>query len=167
MTNRADFPVLVATDGSRPAEAAVKAAVRFPWPRGVRGHGILARSRPPRPRWPHSVTRVIRQSELQAAFAARRVLRSRWPDAEVAVVDQSPVGAILAEARHLDAKVIVVGARGYGAFSRLVLGSVSRGVVRQAQTAVLVVKRPLGDVRRLLIGVDASTHARRSSWWPA
>jgi hypothetical protein len=74
MPNRAVFAVLVATDGSRPARVAVAAAVQFPWPQGARGYGVLARPRPPRRGWPHSVTRVIRQSELLAAFAARRVL---------------------------------------------------------------------------------------------
>jgi nucleotide-binding universal stress UspA family protein len=162
MPRRSAFTVLVATDGSQPAEPAVAAAVRFPWPQGARAHGVLARSRPPRPGWPHSVTRVIRQSELRAAFAARRVLRGRWPDAEVVVVDQSPVGGILAEARRLDAQVVVVGARGHGALSRLVLGSVSLGVVRQAGTAVFVVKRPLRDAQRLLIGVDGSAHSRKA-----
>jgi nucleotide-binding universal stress UspA family protein len=108
------------------------------------------------------VTRVIRQSELRAAFGARRVLRRRWPDAKVAVVDQPPLGAILAEARRLEAQVVVVGARGHGALSRLVLGSVSRGVVRQAGTAVLVVKRPLRNARGLLIGIDGSAHSRQA-----
>jgi citrate synthase len=68
-------------------------------------------------------------------------------------------GGILAEARRLDAQVVVVGARGHGALSRLVLGSVSLGVVRQARTAVFVVKRPLRDAQRLLIGVDGSAHS--------
>ena len=162
MPKQADFPVLLATDGSRAARVAAGAAVRFPWPGGARGHGVLARSRPPRSGWPDSVTQAIRQSELRAALAARRALRSRWPDAEVAVVDRSPVDAILAEARRLDAKAVVVGARGHGSISRLVLGSVSLGVVRQVRTAVLVIKRPLPDVRHLLIGIDGSTYSRKA-----
>ena len=154
MPKQADFPVLLATDGSRAARVAAGAAVRFPWPGGARGHGVLARSRPPRSGWPDSVTQAIRQSELRAALAARRALRSRWPDAEVAVVDRSPVDATLAEARRLDAKAVVVGARGHGSISRL--------VVRQVRTAVLVIKRPLPDVRHLLIGIDGSTYSRKA-----
>jgi nucleotide-binding universal stress UspA family protein len=50
----------------------------------------------------------------------------------------------------------------HGALSHLVLGSVSRGVVQQARIAVLVVKHPLRDVRRLLIGIDGSTHSRQA-----
>jgi nucleotide-binding universal stress UspA family protein len=158
---RAGFPVLVATDGSRPAQAAVAAAVAFPWPKNASGHGVLARPPLPRRGWPQSVTRAISQSELRAATAARRALRRRWPEAEVAVVDRPPGDGILAEADRLGAEVIVVGARGHGALSRLVLGSVSLGVVRRARGAVLVVKRPL-RVARLVIGVDGSVHSRRA-----
>ena len=126
----------------------------------VRARG-LARARLPRGGWPQSVTRVLEQSELRAAFAARRTLRRRWADAEVAVVDRPPVDGILAEARRLRARVVVVGARGHGALSLLVLGSVSLGVVRRAPGPVLVVKRPL-RVARLVIGVDGSAHSRRA-----
>jgi len=161
MPDRARFCVLAATDGSRPAQAAVAAAVGFPWPKGASGHGVLARARLPPRGWPRSVTRVLEQSELRAAFAARRILRRRWPDAEVAVVDRPPVDGILSEAGRLGARVVVVGARGHGALSRLVLGSVSLGVVRRAPGPVLVVKRPL-RVARLVIGVDGSAHSRRA-----
>jgi nucleotide-binding universal stress UspA family protein len=161
MAGRARFSVLVATDGSRPAQAAVAAAVAFPWPKGASGHGVLARARLPRRGWPQSVTHAIDQSELRAAFAARRALRRRWPDAEVAVIDRAPVDGILAEARRLNAGAVVVGARGHGALSRLVLGSVSLGVVRQAPGPVLVVKRPL-QVARLVIAVDGSPHSRQA-----
>jgi nucleotide-binding universal stress UspA family protein len=161
MADQPSFCVLVATDGSRPAQAAVAAAVAFPWPKDASGHGILARARLPRRGWPKSVTRVLAQSELRAAFAARRVLRRRWPTAEVTVVDRPPVDGILAEAGRLGARMIVVGARGHGALSRIVLGSVSLGVVRRAPGPVLVVKRPL-RAARLVIGVDGSAHSRRA-----
>jgi nucleotide-binding universal stress UspA family protein len=77
------------------------------------------------------------------------------------VVDRPPVDGILAEAGRLGARMIVVGARGHGALSRIVLGSVSLGVVRRAPGPVLVVKRPL-RAARLVIGVDGSAHSRRA-----
>jgi nucleotide-binding universal stress UspA family protein len=61
------------------------------------------------------------------------------------------------------ARAIVVGARGQGLVSRLVLGSVSRGVVRRARCAVLVVKGRPRAVRRLVVGLDGSAHARRAA----
>jgi nucleotide-binding universal stress UspA family protein len=162
MTDRAPFDVLVATDGSRPAQAAVTMAVAFPWPPGARAHGVLARARPPRPGWPHSVLSAIQQSELRATLAARRALRRRWPDAEVAVVEGPPVDGILDEARRLEARAIVVGARGHGAVSRMVLGSVSLGVVRRATQPVLVVRGASRPPRRFALAVDGSEHAGRA-----
>jgi hypothetical protein len=88
MPDRARFGVLVATDGTRPAQAAFAASVEFPWPKRASGHGVLARARLPRRGWPQSVTRVLEQSELRAAFAARRRLRRcqtchRYPEQEI------------------------------------------------------------------------------------
>jgi nucleotide-binding universal stress UspA family protein len=97
---------------------------------------------------------------VQAADDARRALRRRWPDADVVVVDRPPIEAILAAARGADA--IVVGTRGHGLLGRLVLGSVSRGVVRQATCSTLVVRGRPDRVRSLLIGVDGSENARRA-----
>ena len=45
---------------------------------------------------------------------------------------------------------------------RLMMGSVSRAVVEEAQGAVLVVRRPVRKFRRLVIGVDGSSNARRA-----
>ena len=50
----------------------------------------------------------------------------------------SPPEALLAEAR--DAGLLVVGARGNGGFAGLMLGSVSRGVLREADLPVAVVR---------------------------
>jgi nucleotide-binding universal stress UspA family protein len=51
-----------------------------------------------------------------------------------------PADEILAEANDPDVDLVVVGARGLGAVKRLVLGSVSERVLRDAECAVLVVK---------------------------
>jgi nucleotide-binding universal stress UspA family protein len=102
------------------------------------------------------VRAAIGHQELRTALAARNALRTRWPGAEVAVVERPAVEAILAEARRRAAGVIVVGSHGHGALGRLVLGSVSRGVVRRAPGAVLVVRRAPREVCRLAIGLDGS-----------
>ena len=72
------------------------------------------------------------------------------------------IDGILREARRFRADVIVVGWRGHGVFRRLMMGSVSRAVVEEAQGAVLVVRRPVRKFRRLVIGVDGSSNARRA-----
>src|SRR3970282_1646474 len=102
-----------------------------------------------------------RTAEAVAKSTARAMSR-RWPDAQVRVVDASPVDAILREAARRQADVIVMGWRGHGAVRRLLTGSVSRGVIRGAPCAVLVVRRALREVRHTVVGFDNSAHAQRA-----
>ena len=154
------FPVLVATDGSPAARAAVESAVVFPWPPGSTGHGIVARHTPVLTDATPAVWEALLEVGRAEARRAEQRLRRRWPDADVVVTDTPPVPGILARARKLRARAIVLGSRGLGAVGRLLLGSVSRAVVRKAPCAVLVVRGSTRAPRRFLIGVDGSPHAR-------
>src|SRR5262245_29812395 len=151
MTN---LRVLVATDGSPAARAALATIIDVPWPDGTRARAVVARQRNA---YKSSVplATLDRSAEAEAA-STRRVLARRWPDAEARVIDEAPVKGILAEADRFRSDVIVVGWRGHGSIRRLLMGSVSRGVVREAKCAVLVVRRRLGRVRRIVIGFDGS-----------
>ena len=134
------FPVLVATDGSPQARAAVEGAIAFPWPRGSTGHGLVARATPVLTDAAPDVWDALLEVSRAEARRAERRLRHRWPDAEVFVTDAPPVPGILARARKVHARVLVLGSRGLGAVGRLLLGSVSRACVRQARSSVLVVR---------------------------
>lgn len=57
-----------------------------------------------------------------------------------------PVDEIVAYADTIDADLIVVGSRGHGALASAVLGSVSRGILREARRPVLVVRNPRARV---------------------
>ncbi|MGH7312422.1 MAG: universal stress protein, partial [Candidatus Rokuibacteriota bacterium] len=89
-------------------------------------------------------------------------LMRRWPDVQTAVVDGPPADAIIGQTRRSRARAIVLGWRGHGALRRLVMGSVSRAVVRRAPCPVLVVRRAPRAVRRLVLGLDGSPHAQRA-----
>ena len=155
------FPVLVATDGSPQARAAVETAIAFPWPRGSAGHGIVARGTVLTEATP-AVWEALQELGRAEARRAERRLRRRWPNAEVVVTDAPPVQGILGQSRKLGARAIVLGSRSLGTVARFLLGSVSRAVVRQASCAVLVVRGPVRAPRRFLVGVDGSPHARRA-----
>lgn len=156
-----EFRVVVATDGSPGGRAAVAVALEFPWPARSQAQGVVARSRPPvAADWPATVWAAVDESMDRVAGAAQRALRSRWPTAEVAVLDKPPADAIVAEGRGADA--IVVGSRGYGALARLVLGSVSRTVVRRASSPTLVVRSRPREIRRFVLGLDGSANSRRA-----
>ena len=159
MAREKEFRVLVATDGSRQAQAAIATAVHFPWPARPRVRAVIARRT--RKAYTRSIllTAIDRGAEI-ASTSARRTLSRRWPDVEIEVVDKAPVVGILEEAERFHADVIVVGWRGHGTVRRLLMGSVSRGVVRGAHCAVLVVRRPQ-RVERLVVGFDSSPAAKR------
>ena len=161
MSPTEQFRVLIATDGSTPARAAMTTAVRFPWPGGTRGSAVVAKQVRPEYRRSILLTALDRTSEVTARSASR-ALRKRWPDGGARVVDASPVDAILTEARRVRADIIVMGWRGHGPVRRLLAGSVSRGVMRAAPCAVLVVRRPIRELRHVVVGVDGSENAERA-----
>jgi nucleotide-binding universal stress UspA family protein len=108
------------------------------------------------------VVDALERNAVGIAANTRRRLTGRWPDVEVSIVDKPPVAAILAEARRLRAGAIVMGWRAHGAFRRLLVGSVSRDVLRQASCPVLIVRRRPRRVRSFVVGIDGSTNARRA-----
>ena len=54
----------------------------------------------------------------------------------------SPADMLVQDARTSDADLIVVGARGKGPLTRMLLGSVSESVVLHAPCPVLIERRP-------------------------
>jgi len=80
-------------------------------------------------------------AELARLVAA--VAGDRTPDVEQVVSDGPAAEQILEHAR--DAELIVVGTRGHGALAEIVLGSVSRQVVRHARCPGVVVPPPPHD----------------------
>jgi nucleotide-binding universal stress UspA family protein len=60
--------------------------------------------------------------------------------AECETVEGNPAHEIIEAARTNDADVIVVGSRGLGKISSVLLGSVSQAVLREADRPVLIVK---------------------------
>jgi len=108
-----EFRVLVATDGSAAAKAAVATAARFPWPARTRALGVIARQVPREYRLSILLTALDRSAEVVAA-GARRALSRRWPETDVTIVDTAPIAAVLNAAKRFEADAIVLGWRGHG-----------------------------------------------------
>jgi nucleotide-binding universal stress UspA family protein len=124
--------ILVATDGSTGAEAAVSAAVQL-----AAETGAALRCVGVDDTFDHAGIDPAPGARAEAAAAAAR-------DAGVAATSESRVGPaaerILEAARECDADLIVIGSRGRGWLKGTVFGSVSAALVRQAERPVLVVK---------------------------
>ncbi len=59
---------------------------------------------------------------------------------ETKLLKGRPADEIVAYADSIDADLIVVGSRGHGAFASALIGSVSRGVLRETRRPVLIVR---------------------------
>lgn len=66
-------------------------------------------------------------------------LRDAGIDATGLTIQGPTVDAVIAEAAKLGADLLAVGSHGHGAAYDLAVGSVSAGIIRKAQTPVLVV----------------------------
>ncbi|HET7671376.1 MAG TPA: universal stress protein [Burkholderiales bacterium] len=156
--------ILLASDGSPAAHAALRIAQAFPWPARSVARGVVALGEV---RWGRSQFGAELARSLHAvAEEMRAALAARWPRASVVELHDDAADAICGEARRFRADVIVLGWRGHGRAARILAGSVSRAVVARAKCAVLVARdtreassRP---VRRLALGVDGSDNARRA-----
>jgi nucleotide-binding universal stress UspA family protein len=154
--------ILVATDGSPSAHAALVTALKFPWGRAAVAHAVVAPSDWLRP--DSDDARAALAQNLEAVSdSARRVVSARWPRADVAIRDELvPLDAILGEASRFRASLIVVGWRGHGTFRRLLAGSVSRAVAARAPCPVLIVREAPSTIRRFVVGYDGCANAKRA-----
>ncbi len=140
--------VVVGVDGSPGSDEAVRLAFQEAALRGVGVTAVHAWEKPPYDLPPPShdpLPSYVVADEL--AGTGRRLLtglleawRSQYPGVDVVaeVVDGDPVDALVT--RSAGATMLVVGSRGRGGFSSLLLGSVSHAVLHHAHCPVLVVR---------------------------
>jgi nucleotide-binding universal stress UspA family protein len=143
---------IIALDGSEHSLNALRLFAR--WPRRAHLTLHMVGVAEPLP-FPRTAPKMIR-GELNAAVAAaeserREVLEGALADgrnvlaagkATETLTSGDPAAELLRIANESAADLIVLGARGLGAVQRLLLGSVSEAVLRDAQCAVLIATRP-------------------------
>jgi nucleotide-binding universal stress UspA family protein len=161
MTTSKRHRVLIATDGSPPAQAAVATAVMFPWASETRARAILASPDWLRAGKVDARAALSRHHEI-VSVTTKRALAKRWKNVDTTLLDEAPIAAILDEARRFEATLIALGWRGHGTFRRLLAGSVSRAVAAQAHCPVLVVRTAPKAVRRFVVGFDGCPNAERA-----
>lgn len=144
-------PIVVGVDGSEFGAAALRyavaeAAIRNTTVRAVTAYqsrlGAVGSD-------PELLARMQAALEAEAADIAANALEElrtgddRAPDIEQVVVQGRPAEAILGHAG--DAQLIVVGSHGKGLVRRVLLGSVSREVLQEADQPVAVIDAPASE----------------------
>lgn len=158
--------VLIAFDGSSFAEAAIADLSYAGLPDNTEARVFHAVERP-----------VDLMAEAVCEDACTRVqTRFRTWNVQMETAVGNPVQMIIKRAKEWHADLIVLGTHGRSGLSRVLLGSVSSGVARDAGCSVRIVRstdRRRENVLRLMIGHDGSPEADNavnavcSRTWPA
>lgn len=162
--------ILLAVDGSRPAERASQLVAALPWREG--GHVRIVNVAPDRadllgvswmapiPLDADQIEKDVLRSHREALEAAELEIRSARDDLviETALLRGRVASCIVREAHNMAADLVVLGHRGHGPWESMLLGSVSAEVVDHAPCPVLVARdERLGPV---IFGDDGSPSAR-------
>ena len=167
------FPtnILLATDGSENAAVAARAAVDLAERSGSELHVMHAfEFVPPREYMSvalrlHTPKEFARQGQRVLDEQVGRIEEAGGRVSEAWLKMGSPVHGILSTAEQIEAGLIVVGRRGLGGVKRLLMGSVSEGLVHHARCPVLVLR---GDERawppsHVVMADDGSDDAKKAA----
>lgn len=152
--------ILLATDGSEDAKLAARAAADLSERTGAGLHVVHA--------WqpvPHPVIDPEQYEKEAGSILNEQIRLLDGPTVEGAHLKMAPpVDAVLDLAEEIGADLIVLGSLGHGPIGRLLLGSVSEGVVHHATRPVLVLRggRDSWPPERIVIGDDGSGAAQKA-----
>ena len=158
--------ILLATDGSEDAALAARAAVDLAMGAGAELHVAHAWQAVPTTRFEAFVRARLSAEARELLEAQAALLVKAGADVAGAHLREGPaVDEVIDRAGEIGADLVVVGSRGRGPVKRLVLRSVSEGVVHHTRRPVLVM-RGGGDAwppKRLVVGDDGSEAAGRAA----
>jgi nucleotide-binding universal stress UspA family protein len=162
--------ILLATDVSKDAELAAKAAVDLSKRTGAELHVVHAWRPLPHYAYPSLVSEGYQPPYEEGARKILEAQVGRIEEAGISVAEAHlvtgrPADAILDLGERIGAGLIVVGSRGLGPVKRLLVGSVSESIVHHAKCPVLVVR---GGAKswppvRVVIGEDLSEDAHSAA----
>jgi nucleotide-binding universal stress UspA family protein len=170
LVSYAPTKILVATDGSRDAVSATRAAIDLSARTGSELHVVHAwEAQPP---YAHPSIAVATDAALYEREAQNLLfeqldrLEAAGVEVAGAHLERGPAAEKIADlAESLGVGFIVLGSRGLGRVKRLLLGSVSEGVLRLAPCPVLVMRGgpEAWPPRSIVVGEDLSEEAKRAA----
>jgi nucleotide-binding universal stress UspA family protein len=132
-------PVVVGVDGSASAETALRLAFEAAAGRGTELVAVRAYVPPPPVVVPRDAAEAAERSALESSLAG---WREQYPGVKVeALVIAGRAAKVLIGVSHT-AQLVVVGSRGHGGFTGLLLGSVGQQLMQHAECPVLIAHAP-------------------------
>ena len=171
MTDPTRNPILVGVDGSPNAGIAAAWAVEIGRRTETPVAAIAAWSQRPSSS-EAAIHDFVSEMDTQMAEVAARSLHDAGIDGVEVTAARGPVAEVLlTTANESNASMLVVGTRGLGPLSGLLLGSISRRLLFAARLPLVVVPRRSTlnppALTRILVGVDCSPVAQRILSWSA
>ncbi|MCU4182852.1 universal stress protein [Acidiferrimicrobium sp. IK] len=161
-------PVVVGVDGSPDSDLALRWACDEGRRRGVEVVALTVVPVYPAMAAPDGPAAVT-EAEAILRASLERVASGGLP-VRAALVCAPPAPGLRSEAERLDAALVVVGRRGAGRFSRMLVGSVSTALAHKPGRPLVIVPGPeplppTGARQRILVGVDGSPAAAAALVW--
>ncbi len=157
--------ILLATDGSEDAALAARAAGDLSQKTGAELHLVRAWQAVPSAHFEGWIHNTLEQEARKALEEQTKKIRNSGGEISGSHMrEEPPVKAILDLASEIDADLIVMGSRGAGRLKRLATGSVSEGVMHNANVPVLMLRG--GDEawppKHVIAGEDGTGPARKA-----
>ena len=137
------FPnkILLATDGSEDATLAARAAIELSNRTASELHVVHVWHDVPTPHL-HSFVRAQLRQEAEEVLQRQveRIEQAGGTVAEAHLREGRTIDEILDLSEELEVGLLIVGSRGLGGVGRILLGSVSEGIIHHARRPVLVVR---------------------------
>jgi nucleotide-binding universal stress UspA family protein len=162
------FPnkILLATDGSEDANLAARAAIELSNRTASELHIVHVWHDVPTPHF-HTFVRAQLRQEAEEVLQKQieRIEQAGGTVAEAHLREGRTIDEILDLSEELEVGLLIVGSRGLGGVRRIVLGSVSEGIVHHARRPVLVMRggENAWPPSRVIVGDDSSDDAREAA----
>lgn len=171
MTDQPPGPILVGVDGSTNANVAAAWAVAVGRRMKTPVNAVAAWPRLQSP-YMDRIEGHITEMNVQQIEAATKSLHDAGIDSvDVTAAPGTVADVLLRTADDLNASMLVVGTRGLGLLSGLLLGSISRYLLFTTDRPLVVVPSESTlsppELTRVLVGIDRSSVAQRVASWAA
>lgn len=169
---RTDAPIVVGTDGSPAAEIAIRWAAEEAFLQGsalriVLALDVVGEFLPGVDYYPMMTASYEKEARkmMQAGALLARSLAGGSIDVTTELLRGPTISTLVTESK--DARMLVLGSRGRGAFSSAILGSVSAALARHAHSPVAVIHEstpsPAGKLNKpVLVGVDGTANSEQA-----